>query len=113
MLFADDIAILARNEKDMQRMLEQVNQWCQKWRLSINQDKSKVIHFRFKGKMQSAFQFNCGELNLDYTSKYKYLGMWMDEHQDFNEHIKAVSKSASRALGALIAKFHNLCTKRN
>ena len=61
LLFADDIAIIAKSEADLQQMLDAVNVWCKKWRLSINQKKSKVIHFRFKGKKQSNYKFKCGD----------------------------------------------------
>ena len=106
LLFTDDIAILARTESDLQKMLNVVHEWCQKWRLNINQKKSKIIHFRFKGKLQSTFQFKCGDVNIDYIQKYKYLGMWLQENLDHAFAVKHLSNSASRALGSLTAKFY-------
>jgi hypothetical protein len=43
--------------------------------------------------------------NLDYANSYKYLGLWFDEHLTMGKAVKELSKSASRALGALFRKF--------
>ena len=108
LLFADDIAIIAKNEEDLQRCLNVVNNWCNKWRLSINSSKSKIIHYRFKGKQCSNYKFMCGQYQLDYTDNYRYLGLWLNEHLNYDDMVKDLSKSASRALSALIAKYYHL-----
>ncbi len=48
LLFADDIALIADSPKHLQLMLNKVSDWCSKWRLSINEDKTKMILFRSK-----------------------------------------------------------------
>jgi hypothetical protein len=106
LVFADDIAVIARNENDLQLMLDIINNWCTKWRLCINPEKSKVIHFRFKGKLQSNFAFKCGEHNIEYEEQYKYLGMWLQENLSYDYNVKQLTTSASRALGALTTKFY-------
>jgi hypothetical protein len=89
--FADDIAIISRNENDLQRMFDTVSNWCKKWRLSINPLKSQVLHFRFKGKLQSNFKFKCGEYDIGYAAQYKYLGMWLNENLDYEYTVKQLS----------------------
>ena len=107
LMFADDIALITKNEVDLQRMLDYLNRWCKEWKLSINGEKSKVIHFRNKGKLQSNHLFQCGDLNIDYTEQYKYLGLWFQENLDYDYGVQQLSKSASRALGALISKYYS------
>ena len=92
MLFADDIAILSSNEKDLQKMLDTINLWCKTWRLTINPDKSNVIHFRFNGKLQSNYEFKCSDCNIEYASQYKYCGMLMNENLDHNFNVKNKTK---------------------
>ena len=106
LLFADDIALISRSEADLQRMLSLVDNWCRKWRLSINASRTKIIHFRFKGKTRSQFNFKCGNHTVEYTEEYKYLGLWLNEHLDYNMTVKHISRSSARALGALTAKFY-------
>ena len=53
-------------------------------------------------------QFQC---SLDFVSQYKYLGVMLKKHFDLSVMIKAVAKSASRALELVIAniKFWGVC----
>ena len=50
------------------------------------------------------FVFECGTNSLDFVSQYKYLRVMLNEPLDLSVMVKAVAKSASRALGLLIAK---------
>ena len=69
--------------------------------------KSKVIHFRKHGTVLSKIPLKIGNDVLNYVSEYKYLGVYFDEHLDFTRHSKIIAESATRALGALIAKYKN------
>ena len=40
LLYAEDIALLAENELDLQAMLDAVSDWCTRWRMSVNNDKT-------------------------------------------------------------------------
>ena len=108
LMFADDVALVAKNHHDLQRMLDCVAEWCQKWKLNLNADKSKIIHFRHNSKSQCTHQFKCGHLQIDYAPKYKYLGLWFHEHLDYNFGVQQLSKAASRALGSLTSKFYKV-----
>ena len=46
LLFADDISLLTECEKDLQLLLDKLVQWCNKWKIKINESKSKIMHFR-------------------------------------------------------------------
>ena len=42
---------------------------------------------------------------IDIVDGYKYLGVYLDEHINFNKHCENLYKSASRALGKILSKF--------
>ena len=46
LLYADDIVLLADNEKELQDMLDILNNWCVSNNMSANATKSNVMHFR-------------------------------------------------------------------
>ena len=46
LFYADDIVLFAENEEDLQRLIEHVYKWCNKWKMFVNSDKTKVVHFR-------------------------------------------------------------------
>ena len=104
LMYADDLVFLAESESDLQMMLDTLNEWCITWGMNVNEQKTKVMHFRKKGKACTKVNFNCGNKTIDVCSQYKYLGLMIDEYLDYNVTAKHVSKSAHRALGLLIAK---------
>ena len=44
LLYADEIVSFSRNENDLQVMF--VNEWCKKWRMIVNRNKTNIVHFR-------------------------------------------------------------------
>ena len=105
LMYADDIVLISGSAEDLQNMLNTMNIWCNKWRLAVNESKTKIVHFRNKNQMQSDYSFKCGEKDLAYESEYKYLGFWFNEHLDMEKSVSAVTKAASRALGAVYMKY--------
>ena len=75
LLYADDIVVVAYNEQDMQVLLDKLHEWCKRWRVLINREKTKAMHFRRGRRERSEFQFRIGDNILEYTDHYKYLGV--------------------------------------
>ena len=46
LLYADDSTLIASDEISLNCVLDVVSKWCSKWRLSVNPDTIKVVHFR-------------------------------------------------------------------
>ena len=104
LLYADDIVLIAESETDLQSLLDVLDEWCKTWHLDINQEKSQVVHFRPKCVPKTEYIFNCGDKTLSLVLQYKYLGLILTEHLDYNVTTRMVAQSANRALGVLIAK---------
>ena len=104
LLYADDMVLLGSCARDIQYMLDALHQWCVDWGLLVNPTKSKIMHFRNKGRKITKFPFKCGEDMLEVVGKYKYLGLWFTEFLDFGFMAEQVAASGHRALGLLIAK---------
>lgn len=101
LLYADDVVLLSDTEQGLQDMLSLVHSWCQQWKLSINVEKTKVVHFRNPAVPITKFTFLCGPHPLEVTKEYKYLGLVLSECLDFT--VKYLALYANRALGAVIA----------
>ncbi len=50
LMYADNIVLLAENEKDLQCLLDKLNNWSLKWKMQVNQFKTNVVHFKKKGQ---------------------------------------------------------------
>ena len=107
LLYADDVALIAPDADSLQLMLDKLNEWCCNWRLTVNNDKTKIVHFRPASVQLCNNQFSCGNASIQLTDKYKYLGLWLQEHLDMKYATSELAKSASRALSTLYAKFKN------
>ena len=42
--YADDIVLLANTAKGLQHLMDVVKSWCSRWRMSVNTNKTKVVH---------------------------------------------------------------------
>ncbi len=86
-------------------MLDVVQDQCEKWRMRVNVNKSKVIHFRTKSQAQTDIDFTLGNNSLEKVNKYKYLGVIFDSSLYFETTAEFLAKSGGRALGATCSKF--------
>uniref|UniRef100_A0A3P9HC25 ribonuclease H n=1 Tax=Oryzias latipes TaxID=8090 RepID=A0A3P9HC25_ORYLA len=105
LLYTDDIVLIADEEIKLRGILNTMNDWCNKWRLTINGDKTQIVHFRKHFVPQSNFQFYFGKTTLMYTNTYKYLGFVFHKNMMFSEGKQLLSDSAGRVLGAVINKM--------
>ncbi len=46
LMFAADIALLVENESDLQKVMDKLHSWFNKWKMVINKSKTQVMHFR-------------------------------------------------------------------
>ena len=104
LIYADDLALIASNEKDLQKMLDSLQVWCEKWKMTVNTTKSEIVHFRNKRVDQSNFKFTYNTNVMKMSNYYRYLGLVLDEYLDYQFTANMVAKSAGRALGLVIAK---------
>ncbi len=72
--------------------------------MAVNTKKSLIVHFRPVSMARSIFIFHIGDNPIHNVNKYKYLGLVIDEHLDYQYTATMVVKAAGRALGLLIVK---------
>ena len=73
LLYADDTLILAESDKELQKALDSLNTYCNKWELNVNIDKTKVIIFS-KGKIKKFKNFKLGDNTIDVVDDYVLRG---------------------------------------
>ena len=52
LLYADDTIVLAETADDLQKALNAVYDYCEMWQLTVNTEKTKVVHFS-RAKVQN------------------------------------------------------------
>jgi hypothetical protein len=85
LLFADDIALIAETEEELQRLLDVVSAFVIKWNLSFNFNKSKVL---VVGKMVNrSKQWKLGSDLIEQGNEYKYLDSTFDQHSPLHMNL--------------------------
>ena len=107
LLYADDTVILAENAADMQNSLKVFEEYCSKWKLSLNVDKTKIIIFSRK-KLQKHNEFEIYGSNIEIVDSYSYLGLLFNYNGKFTCARKKLTEQAKKALYALYRKIRNM-----
>ena len=90
LLFADDIALIAETEEELQRLLDVASAFVIKWNLSFISNKSKVL---VVGKRVNRYkQWKLGSDLIEEVKEYKYLGVYFSRSLKFNYHINSYVK---------------------
>ena len=72
LLYADDIALIAPSEKNLQKMLDTLSAWTDKWLMNIHPDKSQIVHFRKNDVDETKHCFKCGPIFSPITNQISY-----------------------------------------
>ncbi|GFW57863.1 RNA-directed DNA polymerase from mobile element jockey [Trichonephila clavipes] len=97
-LFADDSFMLTQGTqlkytlKNMQNILDRLQDWLTQWRIAINVDKSQAIIFRKWGVIDPPFQLILFDDNIQWVSVVRYLGLHMDSRLTYKKHIDYLSE---------------------
>ena len=105
LMYADDVVLLSDTETNLQIMLNYVSEWTVKWRLSVNYDKSKIMHVRNKHTMLTNCDVTLDNTVIEKVNSYKYLGVHLNENVDFSSSTHILAEAAGRALGGIIGDF--------
>ena len=108
MQFADDTTISepGRNLQDINDKLTQsfnnIKQYCDERELIVNAQKTQFIIFKVpRKKIPSEFEITIDGCPIKPASSVKLLGVTLDQHLTFKEHIDNISKKCHSILGAL------------
>ena len=97
LMYADDIVLLSNSAGGLQKLLNSLLQFCQRWNLKVNVAETKVIIFTKSGKVHKGFSFTYDGQTVEIVSEYKYLGIIFKPSGSFTEAINYLCETASKA----------------
>ena len=107
LMYADDLILTSRSETRLQALLDMLGEYCGKWRMEVNIEKTKAMKFSGNGhKCKSTFLYNWK--TLENVSKYKYLGIEFCSSGSWSNAIANISNRGMKAL--FLLKGYNICT---
>ena len=66
--FADDMAIFSKTREGLQRGLDSLGEYCQKWGITVNVPKTKIVVFRQGGKLSKYYKWILRRENIAVVS---------------------------------------------
>lgn len=97
LFWADDVVLIAKDEKELQKMLDIASSFSRIWGLGFNYDKSNVM---IVGKHSSKNQiWKLGESVISSCNSYKYLGVHISNNLSDHTHVSEVVKKGNRLIG--------------
>ena len=91
--------LMSTSKSGLQRKFDKLSQYCDKWRLCVNTDKTMVMQVSKSGKLpkpsDNIIFNNCP---IAYTSTYKYLGVVFDSAGNFNAAKSNMYERGQKAL---------------
>ena len=111
LLYADDIILFANTPEALQQSLNVLAGYCDRWKLTVNDKKTKIMIFRKGGRLPGYLHFYFNETELEIVSSFKYLGVVFTSGGSFNETDKLLSGQSLKAIFKLnqyINKFAGL-----
>ena len=101
LMYADDLILLSQSKEDLQKKVDILEAYCNKWKLNINEKKSKVMVFN-RGNKLIKTDIKVNNTALENVKTFKYLGFSISaKNCSFLPTIENLSTRASRAIFAL------------
>ena len=110
LLWMDDVALIATDPTNLQIMLDITNETSNRYHVEFGEPKSRILKI---GKGKTNVDFTLGEMKLQYTEKYDYLGEILNSKGNLTDHIVKIKGKTEAAYQTLLAlagnkQFHNI-----
>ena len=89
----------------LQKDLDNLQEWADKWKMSFNVDKCKIMHL---GYDNGKHEYNLNGITLKETKEEKDLGVLIDKDLKFSSHIKSIVAKANRMIGLIKISFESI-----
>ena len=110
-LYADGACILADSAAGLQSGLNSLHDYCVKWNLTLNTDKTKVMVFKRGGTTDNEPDFVYNNVILEKVESFCYLGIIFTSKGSFDLAQKTLAAQARKSIYTLrkyVSKFVNI-----
>ena len=104
MLFADDFVGVSDSKESLQKLIDVVHGYCNKWRLKANVSKSAVMVFS-RNSVEGGWKW--GEHKRPEVSSYTYLGIDFACNGAWDVHLKRVLDNGRKKVNHLHSIISN------
>lgn len=105
LMYADDIVMLAEDIESLQKMINNLEEYCQLWGMEVNLAKSEIMIFQKAGRnsLKEKWRFNGEDVKI--VSEYRYLGILLTPAMTFSKHVADKTSAAKSSLNSTWKNF--------
>ena len=110
-LCADDIVVFANSSSELQKSLDLLFDYCQRWKLVVNTSMTKSRTFRKGGRLPQGLEFYYNNIWIETVNKFSYLCIVFTDGGSISETQNTLSRKAFKAifkLNTYLYKFTNV-----
>ena len=93
-MYADDIVLLAESASNLQNRLDLFQEYCIKWKLKVNINKTKIMIFS-KGRLPTNIHFKYEDKEFEIVKDFLYLGIKFSRSGSFSNAKKRTSEQGN------------------
>jgi hypothetical protein len=111
LMYADDICLFSKSADGLQQGLNFLQDYCDKWKLTVNTVKTKIMVFKKGGRTRRGLRFTYNNVEIEIVSEFSYLGIIFSSGGSFSKTHDALAGQALKALFKLksyLYKFTNV-----
>jgi hypothetical protein len=108
LIYADDTAILADSEAELQQLLTCVEGWCTAHGMTISTIKSEVVVFNCKWKDAVQVSVHVQDTRLPVSKCFKYLGVWFHHSKGTAHHVPKAAGRGKLAIAGLSRRLSEI-----
>ncbi|XP_075150926.1 uncharacterized protein LOC142225034 [Haematobia irritans] len=105
LMYADDIVILAEDPSTLQQMINNLQTYCLKWGMEVNQAKSEIMVFRKGGRLANNEKWSFMGESIRVVNEYKYLGLILTPKMTFKKHLDKKNVAAKLSINSTWSNF--------
>ena len=115
-MYADDTLLVCKADsaseatEKAQKALDEMVNWCEENKLSINSTKTKYMLVKHK-KVQYEPQIKIGDYKLGIVRVYEYLGILLDDKLAMNDYLDSMWKKTNAKIG-ILAKIRRFISEK-
>ena len=105
-MYADALLLMSEAETGLQWILDRLGEYCDKWSMEVNTDKTKIMKFSGNGHL-CKIVFGYKSYSVENVLKYKYVGI---EFSSSGILTNAISNLSDRGMKALFILKRYICS---
>ena len=98
LLYADDMVIFSESAEGLQKGFDVLADYCNRWKVKVNTNKTKVVIFRKGGILPRNLKFTFEGKDIQIVKSFSYLGIVLTQGAAFTEAQKTLAGQAQKAI---------------